>query len=247
MPPFAKSVSTRSYRATVTLRPASMPSGTSLLDLPVELRIMIYGHVFGRYVNQGFSQPLFSAQQPALTKVNRQIRNEAVHDFYLKNWFAVRVDKEADGDIARFHDWFECVRGHHEDIHDIDVYGINDYGRPALFAGVCHQVALSMTVFPEDDPEPLPQDDLYVVLHDACEVPSALDRLFESMRPSTKLTPKKWKRPRVRACHETTFVLGKVIFEAFAATVNFEDEYIVLEVYPLRENWDNCDTAVFAV
>lgn len=73
------------------MNPSFVPSGHfPFLRLPPELRNVIYRLVLVTFDNKGGLFPVFLTQ-PALTRVNRQIRKETLGIFYAENKFAMNI------------------------------------------------------------------------------------------------------------------------------------------------------------
>jgi len=84
-----------------------MPLTKNFLDLPFELREAIYEHLVVKPANtitmlenHNCFQNEVSAAQPAMTRVNRQIRAEALPLFYKSNVFLAELSEKLDLDIA---------------------------------------------------------------------------------------------------------------------------------------------------
>jgi len=85
-----------------------MHSTKALLDLPFELREAIYEYLVVKPANtitmlenHNCFQNEVSAAQPAITRVNRQIRAEALPLFYKSNVFLAELSEKLDLDIAK--------------------------------------------------------------------------------------------------------------------------------------------------
>lgn len=91
-----------------------MATTKGLLDLPAELRDYIYSFVVAKTTNtitMLFDYRCYldeiSASQPALSRVNKQLRHETLATFYASNTFNAQLDNAAD--LATAKRWLRAI------------------------------------------------------------------------------------------------------------------------------------------
>jgi hypothetical protein len=112
---------------------------SSLLGLPQELRDQIHQFLFSSQQNTELihdrSDFKTGVAQPAITKVNRQLRFEALPAFYQINIFSVPTDNLMGIDVHTAKQWLAAIGP--ENIRHVNFLMLNGWTRSRLENGWC--------------------------------------------------------------------------------------------------------------